>query len=196
MKAVEISPTAATLSSQRVAAPDAIGIDPDNDLGQEHFDATLLACGEAIASLINSSPRTPTAEQIRDAIQETLREGFEPVYNGASNEDAGRLGGSENPNDPLDFRGVPEAVFRDTNDEFARTYLPSIRFAYALMRKDRAAVIEAVRAMLADGKDDLLPALTRNWDATKARFRLIIDGIESAEARLEIALRAIEEQGR
>ncbi|HEX2335990.1 MAG TPA: hypothetical protein VHI72_05895 [Hyphomicrobiaceae bacterium] len=168
----------------------------DNDLGQEHFDATLLACGEAVASLINSSPRTPTAEQIRDTIQGVLRQGFEPVYNSMSDEDDGRLGASQNPDDPLDFKGVPEAAFRDTNDEFASAYLPSVRLACCFLQKDRAAVMDAARAMTADGKDDLLDTLLRNWGATKRRFRLIIDGIESAEARIEIALRAIEEQGR
>jgi hypothetical protein len=163
-----------------------------DDPGQAHFDATLLACGKAVAGLVNSAPRTPTAEEIRDTIHAVLVNGFEST----EEVDDGRIGGSDNPSDPLDFKGVPEAVFRYTNDQFAENYLPSVRFAYAIMQKDRATVMEAARAMTADGDDDLLESVLRNWELTKRRFRLIIDGIESAEARFEIALRAIEEQGR
>jgi hypothetical protein len=47
------------------------------DPGQEHFDATLDACGAAVVSLINSGPTTPTAEQITDLIHVTLEEGFD-----------------------------------------------------------------------------------------------------------------------
>ena len=47
------------------------------DPGQEHFDATLDACGAAVVSLINSSPMTPTAEQITNLLRVTLEEGFD-----------------------------------------------------------------------------------------------------------------------
>jgi hypothetical protein len=40
------------------------------DPRREHFDATLLAWGEAVARLVNTTLRTPTAEQFRDLIRD------------------------------------------------------------------------------------------------------------------------------
>jgi hypothetical protein len=48
-----------------------------DDPGQEHFDATIDACGAAVVNLVNSSPRIPTAEQITELIRDTLQNGFD-----------------------------------------------------------------------------------------------------------------------
>src|SRR5262245_21551581 len=103
----------------------------DHNPAKAHFDATLLRCGVAVVNLVNTVPRTPTPEQVRDLIRATLQAGFESSEAGSLYEDEGgaKLGRSSDPSDPLAFQPIPDAVFPVTNDEFCKKYLPWVRMA-------------------------------------------------------------------
>lgn len=179
-----------------------LSISPANcndDPGQEHFDQTLLACGNAVTSLINSAPRTPTAEQIRDLIRDTMRQGFESsaaaeIYK--DDEDERTLGRSQDPNDPLAFEGVAGADFPITNHEFGMDYLPWVRLAYRFLRHDRAQAVADVRKMMDDGNEELIDVTLEHWEVTEAKFKLLVEALQAAQARLEIAYRHVAKEGR
>jgi hypothetical protein len=165
----------------------------DDDPGQAHFDATLMACGEAVAHLINSSPRTPTVEQICDLIRDTLRNGFESDQAVALDDIAGR---SDDPADPLNFKAAPEIKFKETNAQFAEANLPGVRLAFKFLEKDRAGAVDALRKMIAEGNGHLIDVMQEGWETVAGKFESIASLMQTAQARLEIARRHIEEEVR
>jgi hypothetical protein len=169
----------------------------DADPGQEHFDATLDACGAAVVALINAAPRTPTAEEITDLIRSVLREGFDSEQAEAVDAtlfgNGVRVGYSDDPADPTNFKAVADAEFSDSNEEFCENYLVTTRVAFRLLQSDRPKAVDIVGRMMADGNERLVDTLADNMEITAEKFAAIAGLVKTAMARFEIARRFAKE---
>jgi hypothetical protein len=93
----------------------------------------------------------------------------------------------------IDFKPVinPETgkplTFDYTNDEFARSFLPSIRIAFCIMGRDRNGVADFVRGLTEepdDPKAELLFKLLDNWRSVQSTFEAIAGFAGAASARV------------
>ena len=140
------------------------------------MNVTLLACGEAVVRFVNSSPRTPTAEQITNLIRATLREGFD--------------------NDPEEEEDGETTIFGpvsltlDKNDLNYR--LTTYQFGLAILGKDEAGLRKSIQGLIGDElagtlEPDCIDRIIADLEVCQEKFEAMAHFVEVAKARLGLA---------
>jgi hypothetical protein len=127
----------------------------------------------AIVDLMNSSPRTPTRDEVSRVIDRVL--GEVARYADRNDYDAKDIAG-------LTFDALP-VTFDETNEQFAGNYLPWVRAAFAaVLEKDDKAAFQTVAQM----DEELRETLARGIDATHRRIEALGELLSAAGARFLI----------
>jgi hypothetical protein len=146
---------------------------------------SIREAADAIISLINAKPTSPTQEEIEAAIRAAVSVPDQQVGNCTLR--------SDEPDRPLTFVEFGPALGPDgkppdfgfTNQEFADLYCPYIRIAFVMLGRDRAGVEEFVRGLTEDSPDALLVfRMLRAWDDIDGKFKAIAGIAQSAWARV------------
>jgi hypothetical protein len=141
-----------------------------NKLMPEEVDPPRLIIASAIVDLINSSPRTPTRDEIAGVIDGVLAEAGR--YADRDDYDANQVA-------DLTFDALP-VTFDETNVEFCNSHLPWVRIAFAaVLEKDDKAAFETVVQM----DEELRERLARGIDATHRRMEALGELLGAAGAR-------------
>jgi hypothetical protein len=136
-------------------------------------DPPKAIIASAIVNLINSSPRTPTRNEIADIIDRVLGEAAS--YADRDDYDAAEIAG-------LTFAALP-VTFDETNEQFAGNYLPWVRIAFAaVLEKDDKAAFQTVAQM----DEELREKLARGIDTTHRRIEALGELLSAAGARFLI----------
>jgi hypothetical protein len=145
--------------------------------------ATSIAIAEVVLEMINSSPRTPSMEEIAEAVDYAMLEHLR--YAGHNNYDAKAVA-------PVTFEALP-VTFDETNDAFAARHLPWVRMAFAaVLERDDKGAFEVFVQMDAE----LQQKLAEGIDATRSSLLALTDLLGAAGARLLVMRARYRVQGR
>jgi len=75
--------------------------------------------------------------------------------------------------------------FDDTNEQWIETYIPSIRFAFEVLNKDRAELERSIAGMCREG---IVQDLLEGWCKTKDRMECLVEFLDAAFTRTFVVL--------
>lgn len=84
----------------------------------------------------------------------------------------------------IDFKGE-DIKFDYSSEQWIETYIPSIRFAFEVLNKDRAELERSIAGMCREG---IVPDLLEGWCRTKDRMECLVKFLDAAFTRTFLVL--------
>ncbi len=81
-----------------------------------------------------------------------------------------------------------DVEFNYTNEEWIERYIPAIRFAFEVIKKDRAELEPIIAGMCREG---LVQDLLQGWCATKDRMECLVEFLDTAFTRTFVVLNGL-----